>query len=278
VAKVALRYGRVGRLRFGSHRVEQRAFERAVRRAGVPIAFSAGFTPHPRLSYLGAAPTGAASLAEYLVMRLAEERQPAWVAQALNQALPAELPVLDAARWDDPALGDLSGRLTHSLWRFEFPDLAPGAGPVARAARAFAALETYVARQLRPGAEAAAGPPRGAKPPRLVDLRAAVEALAPGGEPPLAGLSAGSDTPAGGIFGPAGAGCAILDVVLRHATPAARPKDIFAALASMGLDAASRYRATRLAQGQYSVEAGVLADPFPPRPVGAPSAAPGPRA
>jgi len=53
-----VRYAKRGRLRFTSHRDFGRAFERAVRRAGVPIAFSSGFSPHPRISYAGAASTG----------------------------------------------------------------------------------------------------------------------------------------------------------------------------------------------------------------------------
>ncbi|HEY6740580.1 MAG TPA: TIGR03936 family radical SAM-associated protein, partial [Actinopolymorphaceae bacterium] len=57
VQRLRLRYAKRGRLRFSSHRDFQRALERAVRRAGVPIAYSAGFSPHPKISYAGAAPT-----------------------------------------------------------------------------------------------------------------------------------------------------------------------------------------------------------------------------
>jgi hypothetical protein len=66
VQKLRLRYAKRGRLRFTSHRDIQRALERALRRAGVPMAYSAGFTPHPKISYAGAAAMGAASEAEYL--------------------------------------------------------------------------------------------------------------------------------------------------------------------------------------------------------------------
>ena len=47
-----------------------RAMERGVRRAGLPVAYSAGFSPHPKISYSGGAPTGAASEAEYLEISL----------------------------------------------------------------------------------------------------------------------------------------------------------------------------------------------------------------
>ena len=61
VQKLRIRYAKRGRLRFASHRDLARALERALRRAQVPMAFSAGFSPHPKISYIGAAPTGAAT-------------------------------------------------------------------------------------------------------------------------------------------------------------------------------------------------------------------------
>ena len=72
VQRLRLRYAKRGRLRFASHRDFQRSFERALRRAAVPMAYSAGFTPHPKVSYANAAPTGTASEAEYLEIGLAE--------------------------------------------------------------------------------------------------------------------------------------------------------------------------------------------------------------
>jgi radical SAM-linked protein len=61
VQRLRIRYAKRGRLRFTSHRDFSRAFERAVARARIPVAYSSGFNPHPRISYAGAAPTGAAS-------------------------------------------------------------------------------------------------------------------------------------------------------------------------------------------------------------------------
>ena len=56
VQKLRLRYAKRGPLRFASHRDLARTLERALRRARVPMAFSAGFSPHPKISYVGAAP------------------------------------------------------------------------------------------------------------------------------------------------------------------------------------------------------------------------------
>ncbi|MBI2244787.1 MAG: DUF2344 domain-containing protein, partial [Nocardioides sp.] len=86
VQRLRIRYAKRGRLRFTSHRDFSRAFERAVFRARVPMAYSSGFNPHPRISYAGAAPTGSASEAEYLEIGLAEVRDPATVRAALEEA------------------------------------------------------------------------------------------------------------------------------------------------------------------------------------------------
>src|SRR5687768_18378262 len=88
VQRLRLRYAKRDRLRFTSHRDFARAFERAVRRARVPIGFSSGFSPHPKISYANAAPTGSASEAEYLEIGLTEPRDPADVQRALDEALP----------------------------------------------------------------------------------------------------------------------------------------------------------------------------------------------
>ncbi|MBX6723253.1 MAG: DUF2344 domain-containing protein, partial [Dactylosporangium sp.] len=74
--RVRIRYAKRGPLRFTSHRDFARAFERALRRADVPVAYSQGFSPHPRVSYASAAPTGAASEAEYLELALREPVDP----------------------------------------------------------------------------------------------------------------------------------------------------------------------------------------------------------
>src|SRR4029453_11201813 len=71
-----VKYAKRGRARFTSHRDFGRAFERALRRAGVPMAYSSGFSPHPRISYPNASPTGAASEAEYLEIGLAAACDP----------------------------------------------------------------------------------------------------------------------------------------------------------------------------------------------------------
>ena len=92
VQRLRIRYAKRGRLRFTSHRDFSRAFERAVFRARIPMAYSSGFNPHPRISYAGAAPTGSASEAEYLEIGLAD-------------FLPDGVAVAGAVTFRDPSLG-----------------------------------------------------------------------------------------------------------------------------------------------------------------------------
>ena len=113
VQKVRLRYAKRGRLRFSSTRDFQRALERALRRAQVPIAFSAGFHPHPRISYANAASTGTASEAEYVELALTHQVEPGALARALDAALPPGLDIVAAAEATPGALAD---RLQASDW------------------------------------------------------------------------------------------------------------------------------------------------------------------
>lgn len=68
--RVRFRYAKRGRVRFTSQRDVARMWERALRRSGLPVAWSGGFSPRPLLSFGLALPTGCESLAEYLDVRL----------------------------------------------------------------------------------------------------------------------------------------------------------------------------------------------------------------
>jgi radical SAM-linked protein len=227
VQKLRIRYAKRGRLRFASHRDLARALERALRRAQVPMAFSAGFTPHPKISYLGAAPTGAASEAEYLEIGLAERRDPEEVRAALDAALPADVAVLECVEAAE-GTGSLADRIDAAAWRIELPGVDPAG--LAAALEAFLARdEVMVARRTKNGL-------------RDVDARAAVAAA-----------SVGDD-----------AGCAILQVVVRQVTPAVRPDDVLAALDAVAdLRPPSPSRAVREAQGRLDDD-GTVADPLGP--------------
>lgn len=158
VQRLRIRYAKRGRLRFTSHRDFSRAFERAVFRARVPMAYSSGFNPHPRISYAGAAPTGSASEAEYLEIALAQVLVPAEVHQLLDESLPEGLDVLEVVESSGGSLSDL---LQASRWRIDLP----GAGDLTPVVDAFLAAETVLVQRMTK------------KGMREFDARAAVLAL-----------------------------------------------------------------------------------------------------
>jgi radical SAM-linked protein len=218
VQRLRVRYAKRGPLRFTSHRDFARAFERALRRAGVPMAYSAGFSPHPKISYAGAAPTGVASEAEYLEIGLARVCEPEDVRAGLDAALPPGLDVVDVVEAEPPGLAE---RLEASRWRIVLPGVPPVVAQAAVTAL-LAAESVPVERPTKDGT-------------RTVDARAVVLAL---------GVSVDDEPGETGH-------CAILDVVMRHATPAVRPDDVLTALRHVSdLSTPVTPMVTRLAQGR----------------------------
>jgi radical SAM-linked protein len=267
-----MRFAKRGRARFSSHRDVARAMEWALRRAGVPVALSHGFSPHPRLSWLGAAPTGAASEAEFVEIGLTVDLDPAVVAREVDAVLPEGLSVLDVVRAGPGALAD---RIDASVWRITMPGMDP-----ARLADAVAALETTeaveVERMTKNG-------------PRTLDVRASLVRLTVEGAPGVTDTTddrhpndarAGDDAPEDGPR-PAGdeapdgtgevsgrrtramrTGCGTLTAVVRHTTPAVRPDDVVSALRSVaGLEPPVPVTATRTEQGRLG-DSGELLDPL----------------
>jgi radical SAM-linked protein len=224
VQRLRIRYAKRGRLRFTSHRDVSRAVERAVVRADIPMAYSSGFHPHPRISYAGASPTGAASEAEYLELGLAERRDPEEIGRALDDALPEGLNVAAIVESPGGALADL---LVASSWLVELRGADPA--EVTAAVATFLATESVeVERMTKKGL-------------RSFDCRAAVvslDVIDAAGEPALA-------------------------LVLRHTVPAVRPDDVLSGLAEVaGFAAPATALLTRLAQGPLDEGTGSVGDPL----------------
>jgi radical SAM-linked protein len=214
-------------MRFASHRDIARAVERAVRRARVPIAYSAGFTPHPKISYAGAAPTGTASEAEYLELSLTAACVGSEVRDQLNAALPDGIDVIDVTE-EDGSLGAMT--FEASLWDVVLPGIGPD--EAAAAAGTFLASDGVQVERLT------------SKGIRRMDARAAVVSM-------RAGWRAGQSR---------NAGYAILRMVVQQLTPAVRPDDILTALRQVaGLVPSSPPLVTRLAQGPLEAVAAAAA-------------------
>jgi radical SAM-linked protein len=232
VQHLVVRYAKRGKMRFASHRDVARVFERGVRRAGLPIAYSAGFTPHPRISYAGGAPTGVASEAEYLSLALTSRQAAAHVRERLNATLPDGIDVIDVM---DDADGRLSA-LEASQWRVVLPGVEPAAAE--RAVAGFLVRHEAPVERLTD------------KGVRRLDARAAVvtlDVLEPADPGPRAAVTDVQD-------------CAILRMVVLHTAPAVRPDDVLTALREQhGVVPSSPPITTRLAQGSLALLAGTSA-------------------
>jgi radical SAM-linked protein len=220
IQHLLVRYAKRGKMRFASHLDVARAFERSVRRAGLPIAYSSGFTPHPKISYAGGAPTGVASEAEYLSLTLTSRIEADAVQERLNAALPDGIDVITVA---EDSGGLPASRLTASEWQIALPGLPPD--NVVPAVRKFLALTEAPVERLT------------SKGMRRMDARAAVVSI--------------------DVFDDTSDGSA-LRMVVRHTVPAVRPDDVLNALRDVSdVFPAEQPLMTRLVQGSLG-ESGVV--------------------
>ncbi|EPH07001.1 radical SAM-linked protein [Propionibacterium sp. oral taxon 192 str. F0372] len=118
VQRLRLQYTKLDAVRFASHRDLSRALERVLRRARVPMAYSSGFSRHPRISHAGAAPTGTGSYAEYVELGLASVVDPGKLLVALNEVTPPGMRVVRVVEASTTKLPQL---LQASSWQIELP-------------------------------------------------------------------------------------------------------------------------------------------------------------
>lgn len=90
-------------IRFISHLEYQRSIEKAIRRSGIPVAYSEGFNPHMRFSLASALSVGVTSSCEFAEIKLLEERPLAGLVEALGRALPMGIHIVKADLADDKA-------------------------------------------------------------------------------------------------------------------------------------------------------------------------------
>ncbi|MCU1454865.1 MAG: hypothetical protein JWN46_3011 [Acidimicrobiales bacterium] len=161
--RVRLRFAKTGKVRWTSHRDLARMWERAIRRAGLPVAYSAGYSPRPRLHFGLALSTGHESLAEYIDIDLDVEPPATTVAligsaagrsvavDQLPDLLTPLLPVgieAHVAEVIEPGTASLQQAVTSCTWRVEVRDIdvATLAGAVSRV---LAADELVLTRQRK---------------------------------------------------------------------------------------------------------------------------------
>ena len=96
LSRYRLTYSKLDQARWLSHLELVSAIYRTLRRSGLPLVYTAGYHPLPRVSFHGALPVGLESLEETLDVQLSASLEPALLVETLNRALPPGLRILDA--------------------------------------------------------------------------------------------------------------------------------------------------------------------------------------
>ncbi|MGH3925525.1 MAG: TIGR03936 family radical SAM-associated protein [Pseudonocardiaceae bacterium] len=208
--RVWVRYEKSGKLRFISATDLGRVWERALRKADLPIAFSEGFTPRPKISFADALPLGYASTGEYAELAFAVPLALDRAVGALNVVFPHGLVVLDAVEVVKGA-PKLATSLRASCWDLAYPDGLAHPEPLAEAVDAVRAAETLPSQRERKGT------------PVIVDLRPAIHQISSCG--------------------------ARVRVTLHHAEPLVRPMQVHLALRGLHPGMPDPALVTRVAQG-----------------------------
>lgn len=92
--KVRVKFSKEGAMKFIGHLDIMRYFQKAVRRAGIPIAFSGGYSPHMIMSFAAPLGVGVTSSGEYFDMELTEPVSSFKLEQRLNDAMADGMRVL----------------------------------------------------------------------------------------------------------------------------------------------------------------------------------------
>jgi radical SAM-linked protein len=191
-----------------------RLWERALRKAQLPIAYSEGFSPHPKVSFPDALPLGYASTGEYVELTFAAPVALEASVEALNAAFPDGLQVLAAVAVREGA-PRLSKWLTASVWDLAYPEEVDPPGLAAAIDAVLAAGHVTVPRRRKDEVTE-------------VDARPAIAAMAADGR--------------------------TVRALVHHVEPPIRPSELHAALAGRyreltGTALAECARTTRVAQG-----------------------------
>lgn len=225
--RTRVRYAKTGKIRYVSAIDLGRIWERSLRRADLPIAYSEGFSPHPKVSFPDALPLGYGSHAEYAELTFAGPIALDRAIKDLNAAFPNGMRVLDAVEVGDGA-PRLAKWLRASLWELAYPSSASEA--LSTAANAIRASEHVSVERDRKGETT------------TIDLRPAIHTI---------DICPVPDDDASGMTR--------VRVILHHTEPPMRPTEVHQALqGAAGAHASGELPelayATRLAQGEPTSE------------------------
>jgi radical SAM-linked protein len=127
VQKIRIRLSKEGESRFISHRELNHALMRTLRRTKLPVAFSQGFTPHPKISFSQPTAVGIGSRAEFVDIELHTKIDPQELMKQLNETLPTGLRTLES--YEIPMKTPyLASQIVQSVYRVSVPRALAGDG------------------------------------------------------------------------------------------------------------------------------------------------------
>ncbi len=92
--RLRIKYRRGEEVKYISHLDIMRLWQRALNRAGIALAYSEGFHPHPKISLAAPLAVGVTSEAELMDIALTRQASPHFFTAAVNQQLPADFEIL----------------------------------------------------------------------------------------------------------------------------------------------------------------------------------------
>jgi len=101
--RIRITFVKQGALRYTGHLDLHKLWERAARRAELPLAYSQGFHPQPKMNMAAALPLGFSSRCEVLDLKLEHDIPLDSLATRLNETLPSGIQVLDIEQVDERA-------------------------------------------------------------------------------------------------------------------------------------------------------------------------------
>lgn len=113
---IRLKFTKGNEVKYISHLDLMRVFQRAIRRTGIPISYSAGFNPHQEISFGAPLSLGVTSNAEYVDFKLAEAMDVQEIKKRLNSSLPDGIWILDGIRMGDSPKSAMSV-VTHARYK-----------------------------------------------------------------------------------------------------------------------------------------------------------------
>lgn len=96
--KYRLKFSKIGKIKYTGHLDLLKIFQRAIKRANLPISYSQGFNPHQIMSFAIPLPLGMESDAEYIDMQFDEDLTPQVIKDTLNKNMPIGMEILNVVK------------------------------------------------------------------------------------------------------------------------------------------------------------------------------------